>query len=48
MPDVLRIYYDVIDKSKRKWDLEIFKASYEDHCVDHQAIPIIRLISDFE
>jgi hypothetical protein len=48
MTDVLRIYCEVIDKSKRKWDLEIFEASYEDQYVDHQAIPKIRLISGFE
>lgn len=36
--DGLRIYSEVMDKSKRKWEQEVVKTSYEDRYVDHKAI----------
>lgn len=38
MIDGLRIYNEVMDKSKRKWELEVVKRTYEDRYVDHKAI----------
>ncbi|VVB62611.1 Ribonuclease J [uncultured archaeon] len=38
MTDGLRIYSEVTDRSKRKWEQEVVKANYEDRYVDHKAI----------
>jgi ribonuclease J len=38
MTDGLRIYSEVMDKSRRKWEQEVVQANYEERYVDHKAI----------
>jgi len=38
MTDGLKIYSEVMDKSKRKWEQEVVKSLYADRYVDHEAI----------
>jgi ribonuclease J len=38
MPESLRIYEEISDKSKRKWEQEVVAAEYKDRYVDHISI----------
>ena len=38
MTDGLRIYSEVMDKSKRKWEQEVVQTNYGDRYVNHEAI----------
>jgi hypothetical protein len=38
MTEGLKIYDEVVDKSKRKWEQEVVQTNYGDWYVDHKAI----------